>query len=159
MLRYSGRLPRISFLSQILLAEINREYAQCCTEPYVHQNYTMCGQVINVAGLELEVRSSGRSIKNSITSCDLQPVPCHTKTSPYTWDPLLGINTDLLFLFINAVFYCGLLAAVEWGYVAKAKAFLQSLRKRDQSHGWADGTEKELDEVTKEKAPVDNRMS
>ena len=44
-------------------------------------------------------------------------VPCHEITSFYTWDKLEGINTDLLWLFIDLIIFIGVLVIIEMGYV------------------------------------------
>ncbi len=46
---------------------------------------------------------------------------CHKETSFYTWDGLTGINTDLIFFFVNIVFYCCLVVALELGYINRIK--------------------------------------
>ncbi|XP_023336664.1 retinal-specific ATP-binding cassette transporter [Eurytemora carolleeae] len=77
-----------------------RNYLQCCMEYLVGEENVMCDVPLIVP------------ITPSVTALNIT-IPCHTIKSFYTWDPLQGINTDLVMLVIDGVLLFALLVLIE----------------------------------------------
>ncbi len=77
-------------------------YIRCCQEPYVNVT-DLCDNPILIALL-------GDIAK------------CHETKSPYTWDPLYGINIDLVWLASMALLFMNILVSFELGITKRVWA-------------------------------------
>ena len=54
-------------------------------------------------------------VRCKYSKCTFPPPPL----SFYTWDALLGINIDLLFLFIDTLLFLGILVGMDSGFIQR----------------------------------------
>eukprot|EP00092_Neocalanus_flemingeri_P060351 GFUD01072319.1.p1 GENE.GFUD01072319.1~~GFUD01072319.1.p1 ORF type:complete len:1563 (-),score=388.51 GFUD01072319.1:54-4385(-) len=101
---------KYSEIPQLILA--NKQYVQCCMEDLVDPKYAICGKNITV-GPDFVIPGS--------------ELPCHQIESFYTWDPLKGINLDILMLFVDGCLFFLILVLIETKILYK---ILASLKER-----------------------------
>ncbi len=73
---------------------------------YVPDEYVVCGTLQNYTDSEGEVQF-------------VQVEECPGDSSFYTWDALLGINIDLVFLAVDTVLFMAILVGMDSGFIQR----------------------------------------
>jgi len=94
---------------ELILA--NKQYVQCCMDDLVDPQYAICGKNITVI-----------SQNTVIPGTD---IPCHEIESFYTWDPLRGINLDMLMLCVDGCLFFLILVLIETKILYKLLGFIK----------------------------------
>jgi ATP-binding cassette subfamily A (ABC1) protein 3 len=82
-------------------------YAECCSSKYVASDIALCDLSVNI--------------------------PCHNITSLYTWNKLVGINIDLIWMACTFLFYIVILMLLELKVFARLWAKIHKAKKGAQT--------------------------
>jgi len=101
-----------TFKEKPMTMAMNPGYIKCCIGDVVGEENQVC---------DTDVSFNGHLIFNATD------IPCHKMESFFTFDPLKGINLDVIMLFVDGLIYFLILVMIEAKFVARLRVMIQGI--------------------------------